>query len=158
MSDQPPFHPPAPEPFAALEGWHTGKLLTAAARLLEHAFDAAISELGVTHAGFNVLDALTAGPMTQHALAAQCAVQDQTMSRILEGLERGGHVTRHRDLGDRRRVLVERTPKGAEVLERAREVGRGLDVFEDGTEESRACRSALMKIISKLGAPRHGCR
>lgn len=146
MSDQPP-HP-------AFASWHTGRLLTAAARLLEHAFDTAIAELGVTHAGFNALDALSAGPLTQHALAAQCAVQDQTMSRIVEGLEKGGLVQRHRDADDRRRVLVERTPQGDKVLARAREVGRRLDVFEDGTEESLACRAALMKIISKLGCDR----
>jgi hypothetical protein len=44
-------------PHPALASWHTGELLTVAARLLEHAFDTAIAELGVTHAGFNVLDA-----------------------------------------------------------------------------------------------------
>lgn len=146
MSDQLP-HP-------TIASWHTGKLITAAARLLEHAFDTAIAELGVTHAGFNALDALSAGPMTQHALAEECAVQDQTMSRIVEGLERGGLVVRRRDAGDRRRVLVERTAQGDTVLARAREVGRTLDVFEDGTDESQACRNALMKIISKLG---RGC-
>jgi DNA-binding MarR family transcriptional regulator len=142
MSDQLP-HP-------TLASWHTGKLLTAAARLLEHAFDAAVAELGVTHAGINALDALSSGPLTQHALAKQCAVQDQTMSRIVDGLERGGLVVRHRDAGDRRKILVERTAKGDTVLARAGEAGRALDVFEDGTEESQACRNALMKIISKL--------
>lgn len=141
---------PASCPHPALDSWHTGKLLTAAARMVEHAFDSAIAELGVTHAGINVLDALEDGPLTQHSLAARCAVQDQTMSRIVDGLERAGHVVRRRDPGDRRRVLVGRTASGAAVLEKARQAGRELDMFEDGTEESRACREVLMKIITKL--------
>jgi DNA-binding MarR family transcriptional regulator len=140
----------SPPHAGALEDWTTGKLLTAAARLVEHAFDTAIAELGVTHAGINVLDALADGPLTQHRLAARCAVQDQTMSRILAGLERAGHIVRSRDAGDRRRVIVERTALGKEVRDRAYEVGRRLNLFENDTEEDRACREALVKLISKL--------
>jgi MarR family transcriptional regulator, organic hydroperoxide resistance regulator len=144
MSDQLSSHP-------AFESWPTGKLLTAAARLVEHAFDTAISELGVTHAGINVLDALAEGPQTQRSLASLCAVQEQTMSRILEGLERAGHIGRTRDPADRRKVIVERTGQGKEILDRAREAGRRLNLFEDDdSEETRACREALVKLISKL--------
>jgi DNA-binding MarR family transcriptional regulator len=145
MSDR---FPPRP----ALESWHTGRLLTTAARLLEHAFDSGIAELGITHAGFNVLDALASGPKTQHELAGWCQVQDQTMSRTLDGLERDGHVVRRRDPGDRRRIIVELTTSGSDIARRARELGGKLDLFADATEEeSLACRAQLIKLIARLG-------
>ncbi len=148
MSDR---FPPRP----ALESWHTGRLLTAAARLLEHAFDTGIAELGITHAGVNVLDVLSDGPLTQRELAGWCQVQDQTMSRTLDGLERAGLVVRQRDPGDRRRIMVERTPAGDQVLERARELGSRLDLFSDSTEEeAQACRAQLIKLIGRLGGAR----
>jgi DNA-binding MarR family transcriptional regulator len=143
--------PPRP----ALESWHTGRLLTAAARLLEHAFDSGIAELGITHAGFNVLEALKAGPLTQRELAGWCQVQDQTMSRTLDGLERDGFVVRRRDPGDRRRIMVARTPAGEKVVERARELGSRLDLWADSTEEeTQACRAQLIKLIGRLGGAR----
>lgn len=46
-------------------------------------------------------------------------MQDQ---RIIDGLERSGYAVRRRDAGDRRRVLVERTEAGGQVMDRAREV------------------------------------
>ena len=141
--------PPRP----ALESWHTGRLLTAAARLLEHAFDSGIAELGITHAGYNVLDALSYGPKTQHELAGWCQVQDQTMSRTLDGLERDGNVVRRRDPHDRRRIIVELTASGEKIAARARDLGAKLDLFADATEEeSRACRAQLIKLIARLGA------
>jgi len=148
MSDR---YPPRP----ALESWHTGRLLTAAARLLEHAFDSGIAELGITHAGFNVLEVLSRGPLSQRELAGWCQVQDQTMSRTLDGLERDGLVVRRRDPGDRRRIMVERTAAGEKIMERARELGSRFDFLGDGTdEENQACRAQLIKIIGRLGGSR----
>ena len=152
MSDRENSHP-----VAGLETWHTGRLLTAAARMVEHAFDAGISELGVTHSGINVLAALSDGPITQHELAVRCQVQDQTVSRVIDGLERGGYVVRRRDLVDRRRVLVERTEAGEQALGRAAEVAAGFGFLDDGSTENAACRSLLIKIINRLGGERKGC-
>jgi DNA-binding MarR family transcriptional regulator len=144
-------------PCPGLETWHTGRLLTAAARMVEHAFDARISELGVTHAGINVLSALADGPITQRELAVRCQVQDQTVSRVIDGLERGGYAVRRRDLSDRRRVLVARTEAGEQALQRATEVAAGFGFLDDGSAESAACRGLLIKIITRLGGDRKDC-
>lgn len=153
MSDQSRSHP-ADE----LATWHTGRLLTAAARLVEHVFDSGIAELGVTHAGIRVLDALEDTMLTQRELAAACGVQDQTMSRTIDGLERGGLVVRRRDAADRRRMLVERTEEGALVMDRAREVARTrLDGLETGSaEDTAATRRVLIKIIERYQCERWG--
>jgi DNA-binding MarR family transcriptional regulator len=150
MVDEP--RPPDVDP-----DWHIGRLLTAAARMLERAFDADIAELGITHAGFRVLDALGDGPLPQHALAIRCQVQAQTLSRILDGLERDGHVLRQRDDQDRRRVLVHSTEEGDDLLKRARSLSVDrLDVFPSDQEDTAACRRVLVQIIKRLGRERWG--
>jgi MarR family transcriptional regulator, organic hydroperoxide resistance regulator len=150
MVDEP--RPPAVDP-----DWHIGRLLTAAARMVEHAFDADIAELGITHAGFRVLDALADDPLPQHKLAVRCQVQAQTLSRIIDGLERDGYVIRQRDDTDRRRVLVHQTTAGKDLLERARHLTAArLDVFSSSTDDAAACRRVLLQIIKRLGSERWG--
>jgi MarR family transcriptional regulator, organic hydroperoxide resistance regulator len=146
-----------PRPFAVDPDWHIGRLLTAAARMLEHAFDADVAELGITHAGFRVLDTLADGPLPQSLLALRCQVQAQTLSRIIDGLERDGYVARHRDDKDRRRVLVHQTPAGEALLERARHLTSArLDVFPTSRDDTAACRRVLTQIIKRLGNERWG--
>lgn len=143
---------------ADMETWHLGRLLTAAARMLEHAFDVDVAELGITHAGVRVLDVLLAGPLPQHEVAVRCQIQDQTLSRIIDRLERDGYVTRRRDARDRRRVFVERTDAGVAVMKRAYEIAAGhLDIFNENSDDDMACRRALIKIIKRLGTERWGC-
>jgi MarR family transcriptional regulator, organic hydroperoxide resistance regulator len=150
MVDEP--RPPAVDP-----DWHIGRLLTAAARMVEQAFDADIAELGITHAGFRVLDALADGPLPQHMLAVRCQVQAQTLSRILDGLERDAYVVRQRDDRDRRRVLVQQTTTGKDLLEQARHLAAArLDVFAGPTDDTAACRRMLLQIIKRLGTERWG--
>jgi MarR family transcriptional regulator, organic hydroperoxide resistance regulator len=152
-----------PRPPAVDPDWHIGRLLTAAARMLEQAFDADVAELGITHAGFRVLDALTDDPLPQHVLAVRCQVQAQTLSRIVDGLERDGYVVRQRDDRDRRRVLVRQTTAGEELLERARQLASPrLDLFsgsgsDSGSGDEAACRRVLVQIIKRLGHERWGC-
>lgn len=147
-----------PRPLSVDRDWHIGWLLTAAARMLEHALDADIAELGITHAGFRVLDAVDGGPLPQHLLALRCQVQAQTLSRIIDGLERDGYVVRQRDDRDRRRVLVRQTDAGADLLERARHLTSArLDLFPNSQDDTAACRRVLMQIIKRLGSERWGC-
>src|SRR5262245_55512435 len=144
-----------PRPFAVDPDWHIGRLVTAAARMLEFAFDADVAALGITHAGLRVLDALAGGPLPQHLLAVRCQVQAQTLSRIIDGLERDGYIARQRDDKDRRRVLVHPTPAGEDLLERARRLASArLDVFPTSTDDTAACRRVLLQIIKRLGNER----
>ena len=62
-----------------LEQWPTGRLLTTAARLVEHAWNERLVSIGVTHAGVIALGVLeTQGAMTQANLAQLVRVQAQT--------------------------------------------------------------------------------
>ncbi|TDD86832.1 MarR family transcriptional regulator [Actinomadura rubrisoli] len=142
-----------------MASWHTGRLLTAAARLVEHAFDAGVADLGVTHAGVTVLYELAHGPLPQRELAVRCGVQDQTMSRTLDGLERDGLVARRRDTADRRRILVERTDDGALVMEHAEAIGEArLAPLADNTSpESAVVRRMLIRVIQEYGGFRGRC-
>lgn len=100
--------------------WPTGRLLSTAARLVEHAWADALDREGITHAGLIVLHLLDAGPLSQTELATRARVETQTMSRTVDRLERDAFVRRERDTNDRRRFAVTLTPSGRQVWERTR--------------------------------------
>lgn len=103
-----------------MEQWPTGRLVSALARRVERDWDAHLARWGLTHAGLPVLDMLTRGPRSQRELAEAMGVTEQTMSRVVTGLERRGYVTRRRHPEDRRRHEILVTEDGAAV---AREAG-----------------------------------
>src|SRR5436190_23893874 len=52
-----------------------------------------------------------------HLVADHLSQQSQTVTGVLDRLERAGHVARLRDLGDRRAVRLELTASGRELVE-----------------------------------------
>ncbi len=103
-----------------IERWPTGRLLSTAARLVEHAWDENLREIGLTHAGVIALEVLAVtGPITQTELAQIVRVQAQTMGQTLSRLETHGHISRRRSSEDRRVHVVSLTAAGKEALERA---------------------------------------
>ncbi|WP_082566045.1 MarR family winged helix-turn-helix transcriptional regulator [Arthrobacter sp. Soil782] len=136
-----------------LEQWSTGRLLTTAARLVEHAWNERLVSIGVTHAGVIALDVLEAqGAMTQANLAQLVRVQAQTMGKTLSRLELRGHISRTRSDVDRRSHAVAITPAGSRVLGEAKDVERTL-IAGEGLVSSEL-RSHLQSVIQDLGAPR----
>ena len=131
--------------------WPTGRLLSTAARLVEHAWVEALGQLRLTHAGMVALHLLGSGPLSQTELAHAARVQTQTMSRTLERLEREGYVVRTRDEHDARRHSVVRTDAGAAVWEKSRTLE--ADLFPE-LENADAMRDALLTIISASSARR----
>jgi MarR family transcriptional regulator, organic hydroperoxide resistance regulator len=131
---------------AGAEDWPIGRLLSTAARVVEHAWAERLAELGLTHAGLIALHLLQGGPSGQTELARAAHVQLQTMARTLERLERLGHVTRERDTTDARRVLVAATPEGSAAFERARAVE--ADVFPE-VPDPEGFRAALLRIVQQ---------
>ncbi|PJJ65549.1 MarR family winged helix-turn-helix transcriptional regulator [Compostimonas suwonensis] len=131
--------------------WPTGRLLSTASRLVEHAWGDALDELGLTHAGLIVLHFLEAGPLSQTDLAARARVEDQTMSRTLERLQREGYVTRGQDPLDRRRRIVSITPDGVAVWRQARTLE--ADVFPE-IPNGESFRAVLLSIIQSSSAKR----
>lgn len=137
-----------------LESWPTGRLLSAAARLVEHEWNTHLARWDLNHAGLAVLHVLGSGPMTQRALAAAVQVEDQTMSRTLERLERSGYVERRRDPGDRRRVVVSVTETGRRTCLRAGDLEVAEGFFTDAVEDVDALRSALVAVVRRRSSQR----
>ena len=130
--------------------WPTGRLLSTAARLVEHAWAEALEKQGLTHAGLIALHLLDAGPLSQTDLAKRARVENQTMSRTIERLEREGFVARTADAGDRRRRVVTRTNAGYRVWERTRTLEAELFPLLGDPD---ILRSTLLEIIrSSSGA------
>ncbi|MFC4905369.1 MarR family winged helix-turn-helix transcriptional regulator [Kocuria turfanensis] len=133
--------------------WPTNRLLSTAARLVEHAWNERLATLGVTHAGVMALDVLqTAGSMTQAQLAHRVRVQAQTMGKTLHRLELHGHVTRSKNVRDRRSHLVSITPEGQRILEAATQLED--DLVGDGLLTDESLRRTLADIITTLGGAR----
>jgi DNA-binding MarR family transcriptional regulator len=124
--------------------WPTGRLLSTAARLVEHAWAEALEARGLTHAGLIVLHLLDAGPLSQTELATRARVEAQTMSRTIERLEREGLITRTQDAADRRRHVVARTDTGRRAWAESRTLE--AEVFPEVTDPSEL-RATLLEII-----------
>jgi DNA-binding MarR family transcriptional regulator len=60
------------------------------------------------------------GPLTIRDLAAAEQVRSPTMTRLIDGLQRDGLVTREPNPQDARSVLIRATPSGRLVLSRGR--------------------------------------
>jgi DNA-binding MarR family transcriptional regulator len=127
-----------------MAGWPTGRLLSTAARLVEHAWIEGLEKLGLTHAGLIVLHLLDAGPLSQTELAREARVEAQTMSRTLERLERESYVAREKHPADGRRHVVTRTAAGGKVWLEARSLE--ADLFPAVSDNPRL-RAALLEII-----------
>jgi DNA-binding MarR family transcriptional regulator len=127
-----------------MSGWPTGRLLSTAARLVEHAWAEALEKQGLTHAGLIALHLLDATPLSQTELARRARVQNQTMSRTVERLEREGFVTRAPDAIDRRRQVVTQTDAGRRVFERTRSLE--AEMFPP-LGDPEALRKTLLEII-----------
>lgn len=132
--------------------WPLGRLLSTAARLVERDWDGWLAGHGVTHAGLLALHALQDGPLTQRQVAAASRVQEQTMSRVLDRLQRSGHVTRRRDEQDRRRLVVEATPDGLDVLTAVVRAGVSDELVTAHLDDAPSFRAELVRLVEALRA------
>jgi DNA-binding MarR family transcriptional regulator len=137
-----------------LDRWATGRLLSAAARLVEHEWNAYLAQWDLNHASLAALHVLLGGPLTQRELAAAVQVEDQTMSRTVERLERSGYVERRRDEADRRRITVTLTASGRATCLRAGDVQVAEGLFAGAVQDLPALRTALSQIIGHLSSQR----
>ena len=82
--------------------------------------------LRAARAGFNVgasemmalSQLFTGGPSSPTALAAFLSMTTASMTELVDRLERAGHVARRRHPTDRRKIVVELTPRARGTLER----------------------------------------
>jgi DNA-binding MarR family transcriptional regulator len=131
-----------------VEQWPTGRLLSTAARLVEHHWDHHLARWDLNHAGVAVLHVLRDGPLAQRDLASRVRVREQTLSRTVQGLERRGYLIRDKDPRDRRRNLVEVTDSGRAVLEAVTDLGQAEHAFDVvAPQDLRAARRALIALL-----------
>jgi DNA-binding MarR family transcriptional regulator len=96
--------------------------LVSAVRAFQRATDdvdeAACDAMGVNRSDGKCLDVLQEHePMTAGALAEELGLTTGAITTLLDRLEKAGYVTRTRDTVDRRRVLVELTPRARRRIE-----------------------------------------
>ena len=139
---EPPDDPP--------EDWTLSRLLVTATRLVEHGIAQSLRPHGLTHAGFAVLALAQQQPLTQRELAHRARVEEQTISRTVERLERLGMVRRSRDPNDRRRLLVQPTPAGLGAFRAATRHDAAAELLAD-MPDVQSFRAQLAYLVRRLG-------
>lgn len=130
-----------------IESWPTGRLLSTAARMVEHSWESLLRSHGLTHAGLIALHCLGAGPLPQRQLAKACRVTDQTISRTVDKLARSGLVARARDAADERRVLVTITDAGVLLHQQLVQAEQQDTALTTAVSDPHALRTALIEIV-----------
>jgi MarR family transcriptional regulator, organic hydroperoxide resistance regulator len=136
--------------------WSLGRLLSTAARLVEHDWNAWLADRGLTHAGLLALDALEQGALTQRQLAAASRVEEQTMSRVLDRLARTGHVERRRDTVDRRRLVVSLTRSGRDALDAIKSTDVADVLVAEHLVDPARFREELLRLVVAISPPTPG--
>ena len=117
-----------------------GELVTAvrASQTATEMLDAAIADyLGINDTDFRCLDILDQdGPMTAGRLAQRARLSPAAITTLLDRLERRGLARRVRDETDRRKVLVEVTPRlremSVELYGTPEQASAGLSAYSNG--------------------------
>jgi DNA-binding MarR family transcriptional regulator len=134
-----------------MDHWPTGRLLSTAARLVEHSWNEKLAAIGLTHAGVIAIEVLEAqGPMTQAQLAQYVRVQAQTMGKTLSRLEAHGHIARVRSTSDRRSHVVSLTERGKEAVAAAVEMERS--VLASASIDPEVLRQELQAVVRELAS------
>src|SRR5215204_5574854 len=129
--------------------------LYAAARGVTRRYAELLTEVGLTYPQYVTMLALwdAGAPLTVGEIGERLRLDSGTLTPVLKRLESAGHVARHRDDADERRVLVEVTPEGerlraqvADVPERAWR-GTGLRA-----EDAQQLRRLLDRLLNGLDA------
>lgn len=118
--------------------------------------DACLSGTGLNQAKFSILYHLAQAPegLNPKELAARLAVPRATMTGLLDGLEKEGHLLRVPDPTDRRALLVKLTASGAAFVARTVPAHclRLSQVMEALSQEERA---TLATVLDKLEGAVH---
>jgi DNA-binding MarR family transcriptional regulator len=87
--------------------------------------------------------------VSQQRLAERLGMDENNLVLLLNGLEEAGSIARRRDPDDRRRHIVEITPRGKKVLERAE---RGMDKLEQEllSALSPSERATLKQLVRRV--------
>ena len=129
---------------------HATVLIARVARLVRQRFEEVLMPLGLRQRHMVALSYLREhGPTAQQQLADRLRMDASSMVCLLNALEDDELVIRNRDRTDRRRAIVELSPKGELAL---LEVDKALEVVEDEvlTRLEARERGALRHLLAKL--------
>jgi MarR family transcriptional regulator, organic hydroperoxide resistance regulator len=128
--------------------------LYAASRSVINLYRPVLDDLGVTYPQYLVLLVLgERGPLSVKDLGAALRLDSGTLSPLLKRMEVVGTVTRRRRTDDERSVLVELTPEGHALRERAKDVpGRVAQTTGIPVAELAELRETLTRLTAALDA------
>lgn len=128
--------------------------LYAASGLVTRAYRPLLEPLGLTYPQYLVMLALWEdAPRTVKALGQALDLDSGTLTPLLKRLEAAGFVTRTRDADDERRVLIDLTPQGRALREKAAEVPMALACqLHLSGEEIVGLRGALQDLARRMRA------
>jgi MarR family transcriptional regulator, organic hydroperoxide resistance regulator len=108
-------------------------------------------DAALTTSQYDLLCPLLATSHGLRELARAAGVSAPTATRMIDGLEARGLVTRERDADDRRAVRIALTPDGQEAVEHRREAmhGRRRALFD---QLSPGERRAAAQVLARLAA------
>jgi DNA-binding MarR family transcriptional regulator len=115
-------------------------------------------ELGISPPRLSALSVVVfAGPVSIGSLAEAEGVKPPTMTRLIDGLEREGLVTRESDPADRRAVRVRATAAGRRVLvegrgRRVAALAAGLQRLPDRDVATLRRAAELLERVVRPGA------
>lgn len=125
-------------------------LIARVARIVRQRFEQVLSPLGLRQRHVVALSYLRGhGPTAQQLLADRLRMDPSSMVCLLNELEENELVVRHRDRSDRRRGIVELSPRGELAL---CEVDQALQIVEDEVLRRLASgeRGTLRRLLAKL--------
>lgn len=131
-------------------------LLARASHQASSEFHAVAKERGVSMVEWRVLSYLSDGPASIGELAAVTLLQQPTLTKVVDRMQRDGLVDRRPEPTDGRRVRVSVTARGralvADLIPLAR---RHEDIVLNGysPDEARALKATLKTLIARTGRP-----
>ena len=127
--------------------------LYAASRAVTRAYAPLLAPVGLTYPQYLALLALWSGPpeQTVGGLGRRLRLDSGTHTPLLKRLVAAGFVTRRRDPGDERRVMVELTPEGDALQEQVAHVpGAIVERLGLRAEDLFALRALLDRLLDSV--------
>jgi DNA-binding MarR family transcriptional regulator len=126
-------------------------LLARASHQVSRQFHAVVRTEGLQVPEWRVLARLADGPVTVGELADVTLMQQPTLTKILDRMAAQDLVTRRRHGDDGRKVLVESTPAGRQMVDRLLAAARRHEaetLADYDADEVQALKRALKRLIA----------
>jgi len=126
--------------------------LYAASNLMTRLYRPLLTELRLTYPQYLVMLVLwETSPIRMGELCQRLYLDSGTLTPLLKRLASAGYVSRERDPGDERRVVLALTPAGLALKQRALSVPIALaSQFDGAPEQVTAFRIALQNVTQDL--------